>query len=218
MGITLSPVQGNIIMKSLPERSLNGIVFNIQRYSIHDGPGIRTIVFLKGCPLRCLWCSNPESQSASPQLLIDWTHCIGCKHCVDVCPTGAAALTDLAAASKVCLNCGLCVKTCPTGARAMAGRVMIVDEVMEEVERDFRFYYRSEGGLTLSGGEPLAQPEFTAGLLKQCYLNGLHSTMESCGLADWEKWKAILPYLDPRFIRPETYGLGQTQRIYRSGQ
>lgn len=166
---------------------LTGIVFDIKKFSIHDGPGIRTTVFLKGCPLRCWWCHNPEGQTHGPELILRPERCIGCRACVEVCVPGAIAYdghkvtTDRAC----CSRCGACAEVCYTEAREMVGREMTVAEVMDEIRRDAPFYDASEGGVTLSGGEPLSQPDFLRGLLAACHRSGLHTCLDTCGFGPW---------------------------------
>ena len=175
---------------------LRGLIFDIQRYSIHDGPGIRTLVFMKGCPLRCLWCSNPESQSDSSEMIVYPSKCIGCDRCVEVCPTGAAQEQDIGAAKQLCQNCGACVDVCPSTARQMAGRIVSVEEVLAEVKKDTPFYRRSSGGVTISGGEPLMQDEFVAQLLKRCRAAGIHTAIETCGFSGPERLRKVLQHVD----------------------
>lgn len=168
-----------------------GLVFDIQRFSIHDGPGIRTTVFLKGCPLACPWCHNPESQAAAPELMLWPGRCIRCEACLPVCPHGAIALavdeggrrtvTDPAR----CELCAACVDACYAGAREMVGQWMTVGEVLAEVVRDVPFYDQSGGGVTFSGGEPLAQPEFLSALLQACRAREIDTTVDTCGYAPW---------------------------------
>jgi len=173
-----------------------GLIFDIQRYSIHDGPGIRTLVFTKGCPLSCIWCCNPESQSPSQEIMVTPNKCIGCKRCIEVCPTGAAEKKDPLEARELCIVCGSCVKACPSTARQLVGRYMSLEEVMEEVEKDFPFYQRSGGGMTVTGGEPLMQADFVRMLLKSCQEKGIHTAIETCGYAEWEDFKNVLEYVD----------------------
>lgn len=156
----------------------SGICFQIQRFSIHDGPGIRTTVFLKGCPLSCSWCHNPEGRSGRPEIHLLEERCIRCGACVEVCPEPGAE-----AAPAKCIRCGLCAEVCPTEARRLVGRAYRVDELMEEVERDRPFYEESGGGVTFSGGEPLLQGEFLLACLDACRARGLHAAVDTCGFA-----------------------------------
>ena len=171
----------------MQDRDRKGIVFNIQRFSVHDGDGIRTVVFLKGCPLRCRWCSNPESQQFTPERAFNPKRCLGasvCGRCVASCPTGGVTLTEdglIRYDRTKCTSCGICVKNCPTGAQMFYGEERTVADVMKRVEEDDVFYTRSGGGLTVSGGEPLAQPDFTLALLSEAKKARLHTTIETCG-------------------------------------
>jgi pyruvate formate lyase activating enzyme len=189
----------------------SGIVFDIQRYAIHDGPGIRTTVFLKGCPLDCWWCHNPESQSAEPQIIVLESRCIRCGRCREVCPrgnaTGGAAGAPAACADgspqpvvgpdgPPCTLCGACLAACPTGARRLAGVRMTVEEVLAEVLKDRVFYDESGGGATFSGGEPLLQAPFLKGLLEACRAAGVHTAVDTCGFAPWDDLLAVAPLTD----------------------
>ncbi|MBN2323100.1 MAG: glycyl-radical enzyme activating protein [Spirochaetes bacterium] len=174
----------------------NGVIFDIQRFSLHDGPGIRTLVFMKGCPLRCLWCSNPESQSRNPQVLFYEEKCIGCGACYEVCPRRGSLLEDWPVPREDCTGCGCCVEVCFAGARELSGRVVSVREVLDVVLRDRTFYEQSEGGVTVGGGEPLLQYEFTAGLLRACRENGLHTAVETCGFAGKNALETVLQHTD----------------------
>jgi pyruvate formate lyase activating enzyme len=165
----------------------SGVVFNLMRYSVRDGPGIRTTVFLKGCPLRCWWCHNPESQAPGPELIYKGELCLACGDCVRACPEHALALGDSRVAENgACRLCGMCVETCPAGARDMIGRTMVVAEVLREVEKDRVFYDESGGGVTFSGGEPLAQPQFLEALLTACRQRRIHVAVDTSGAAPRE--------------------------------
>ena len=175
-----------------------GIVFNIQKFSINDGPGIRTTVFLKGCMLNCLWCHNPESKSLKPQLMFQDERCIGCGKCVKVCPLGLHTVGEDGKHiidRKNCIACGKCVEAC-AGALEIAGREMFVDEVIDEVLKDKTFYETSGGGITLSGGDPLMQFDFTLSLLKKAKEKDLHTCIETSGYSTPEKIEELIPYVD----------------------
>jgi pyruvate formate lyase activating enzyme len=177
---------------------LSGVVFDIQRYSIHDGPGIRTTVFLKGCPLRCVWCQNPESQNREPELLLNRTLCGGCGQCIPVCTVFANSL--LGRRSQIdrtkCVRCGTCVTTCPNQARRLSGKFMKVDEVLKVVSKDLKFYEVSGGGITLSGGEATFQPDFASALLRKSKELKIHTALETCGYVSWKVLDQLLPYVD----------------------
>ncbi|MCX5971446.1 MAG: glycyl-radical enzyme activating protein [Coprothermobacterota bacterium] len=157
----------------------------MQRYSTQDGPGIRTTVFLKGCPLRCPWCHNPENQDSRPELLFRMERCLGCGDCRTACPQGAIYATEsgfLTLADR-CLRCGACATACPTGARHLVGERTSVADVLDEVEKDHVFYDQSGGGVTFSGGEPFAQGEFLLALLAECKARGMATAIDTCGYA-----------------------------------
>jgi len=175
-----------------------GTIFDIKHFAVHDGPGIRTTVFLKGCPLSCLWCHNPESISPGPQLLFTPSKCIGCGYCFEACPEGVHRTVD---GSHVidwerCQTHGECVDGCYAGALEMAGYEATVEEVMEEVLRDRTFHATSGGGVTLSGGEPLAQHEFSAALLRAAKAEGLHTALDTSGHAPWSRLDGIQRHVD----------------------
>jgi len=175
-----------------------GIVFSIERYAIHDGPGIRTLVYLKGCPLRCLWCANPEGQKASAELVYFEEKCIGCGKCIKACPENAVSLIKgrLVTDYRRCKACGECVRVCPTGARYIYGKYMTVQEIVEICKKDLSYYRRTEGGVTLSGGEPTYQYEFALAILKSCKENYINTAIETSGFCSWEKLRNILSYTD----------------------
>ncbi|MGE5124103.1 MAG: glycyl-radical enzyme activating protein [Acidobacteriaceae bacterium] len=174
-----------------------GIIFDIKRYAIHDGPGIRTAVFLKGCPLSCWWCHNPEGQEKQPQLMFRANRCKEFKRCLDACPLGAiqwkdGSITDWDA----CDDCGKCAEVCFAGAREMVGRRVTVQEVVSEIERDMVFYDQSGGGVTFTGGEPMWQSDFLQACLSACKELGIHTAVDTSGYAGWSKFEAILPLAD----------------------
>jgi pyruvate formate lyase activating enzyme len=159
-----------------------GIIFDIKRYAIHDGPGIRTTVFFKGCPIRCLWCANPESQKKTPEIAYLASECIGCGQCADVCPQNAVSFENgiPVREGSACVVCGECVAHCPAEALQMMGRSVTVEALYDELAADQPFWERSGGGVTLSGGEPLMQLNFAAALLERCRENYLHTALDSC--------------------------------------
>lgn len=175
------------------ERRITGFVFDIKKYAIHDGPGIRTTVFFKGCPLHCLWCQNPESWQKQPELGFRKGRCIRCGRCVEVCTHQAITMTrdqPVTDASK-CNLCGECVNVCVAGAREIIGQEMTVDEVLTEVKKDVVFYDESGGGVTFSGGEPLMQPEFLLALLNRCQAQRIHTALDTSCYAEPEIVESI---------------------------
>lgn len=177
---------------------MTGTVFDIQRFSIHDGPGIRTNVFFKGCPLRCLWCHNPESYLRARQLQYNPVLCIGCGSCFTRCPAGAHVTVD--GGHQIlrdrCRSCFACVEECYARALEAVGGEMTSEEVLSEVLKDRPFYEQSGGGMTLSGGEPFAQPAFALDLLRQAKAAGLHTCVETCGFGRSEDFLAAVPLVD----------------------
>ena len=171
----------------ISEAGARGRLFDVRRYSIHDGPGIRTTAFLKGCPLRCDWCQNPESQSPDREAFVFPARCIGCGTCVPACPRGAISPETRRQDPERCDCCGTCVEACPSGARQILGRDWSVEELLAELERDRVFYEESGGGITFSGGEPLAQPAFLRAALDACRERGLHTALDTCGYAPREQ-------------------------------
>ncbi|MDR3573765.1 MAG: glycyl-radical enzyme activating protein [Anaerolineaceae bacterium] len=167
--------------------SISGMVFDVRRFSVHDGPGIRTAVFLKGCPLSCWWCHNPESQHYASQLMLRENRCIRCGTCLPACPQGAIKpsgedyITDMA----LCNQCEECVPVCPAEARELVGKQMTVERLMSEINRDVPFYDESGGGVTFSGGEPLMQPRFLLKALQACKRAELHTAVDTSGYAGW---------------------------------
>lgn len=182
----------------MSDRTLTAPVFNIQPFSIHDGPGIRTTVFLKGCPLRCIWCANPESNLAKPQLLTYANKCTGCGRCVPACPKGAVSIAEEKAVTdrKKCVDCGACVSKCPSDARELAGKEMSVEQVLAKVLEDRLFLEESGGGMTVSGGECLMHPDFTEALLKAAKEEGISTAVESSCFASEEVIRRVFRYVD----------------------
>jgi pyruvate formate lyase activating enzyme len=175
--------------------SETGIVFDIKRYSLHDGPGIRVSVHLKGCPLSCWWCHNPESQSFNPQILFRADRCIGCGMCVSACPNGTVSGL-FGDESVLCVGCGGCSDVCPSEAREICGRRMSVPEIMEAVMKERIFFEQSGGGVTISGGEPLSQGDFTIALLEDCRRNGINTAVDTCGFAEAGALLETVPLTD----------------------
>lgn len=175
-----------------------GWVFNIQRFSIHDGPGIRTTVFLKGCPLHCFWCHNPEGIHPKLEIQFHPARCILCGDCVLLCEQKAHNLQDGVHRYErgSCIQCGRCVDGCPAGALESAGELMTISQVMDEVLSDRPFYETSGGGMTISGGEPLLQLEFTRSLLECCKAEGIHTAIETTAFGRWKDIEALLPVTD----------------------
>lgn len=176
-----------------------GTLFNIQRYSIHDGPGIRTIVFLKGCPLRCMWCSNPESGEMDIQLSFNRNLCLACDACMHRCATGAIVRDDRFGRRirpDLCTMCGECYANCPGRAIKKIGKRVSVEEVVQEVQKDMLFYRKSGGGVTVSGGEPFVQWEFTQALLKACKARHISTAVETTGAVPFECMEPSLESID----------------------
>jgi len=178
--------------------TVKGVIFDIKRFALHDGPGIRTTVFLKGCPLACRWCHNPESISPRPEIALYAERCIACGNCRAVCPRleGRQGLAPDVIIGGLCDECGLCVPTCYAGAVEMAGTTATVDEVVAEVLKDGPFYETSGGGATLSGGEPTMQFAFCRSLLAAMKDAGLHTALDTCGYIQWERLQELLPLVD----------------------
>lgn len=175
------------------------LIFDIQKFSVHDGPGIRTIVFFKGCPLRCQWCANPESHEFEPQLLLYPTKCIGCGKCVTVCEFGCFSLNDnkeVVFNRTKCIQCCKCSKTCYAESRRQSGKAMTIEEIIKEVDKDMVFYKNSGGGITFSGGEAMCFPEVVYELAKYYKDKGVSTAIETCGCVDWENYEKVLTYMD----------------------
>jgi len=197
--------------RSAPEE--RPVIFDIQRFSVHDGPGIRTLVFFKGCPLRCQWCSNPESYTREPQVAYYRNRCLGCLRCVEVCRRGAVWAGPggrLETDPQRCQGCAACVGACYAQARVLLGRRMTVEEIMTEIRKDSIFYRRSGGGVTLGGGEATLWPISAGEILAACQAEGIHTAIETCGHAPWSNVEGLLEYLnlvifDIKHLDPEVH-------------
>ena len=179
---------------------MKGRIYSIQRFCIHDGPGIRTTVFFKGCPMSCLWCSNPESQCIEPEITYDKSLCKLCGHCVNACPTSAISYDEPRVSIKIdkikCDLCGICVKQCNYRALKFEGELLSVDDVVNVLERDKVFYDKSGGGITLSGGEVLLQPEFAQELIKECKQRNFNVAIETAGYTDEDTFRKTVKDVD----------------------
>jgi len=174
-----------------------GLIFDIKRYAIHDGPGIRTTIFLKGCNLRCWWCHNPEGQSSEIELAYNINRCRDCKECIEICSENALSWKKHVIINREkCNLCGKCAENCATEALEIIGKEMSVEEVMREIEKDKAFYDESNGGVTFSGGEPLLQVDFLKDVLLKCKKRNIHTTIDTCGYAPRETIEEILPFVD----------------------
>jgi pyruvate formate lyase activating enzyme len=194
----VEPQEINVVSSKDPENNHKGLVFNIQKFSLHDGPGIRTTVFMKGCSLACRWCSNPESMNRYREIMIYDVRCIGCKKCVEACPIGAIVFTERGREIDWdrCDNCLECARVCPSKAIECTGDYMTIDEVVKKVEDDRIFYENSNGGMTVSGGEALVQSKFVRELLKKCREKGIHTALDTTGNAPWQDIESVLEYVD----------------------
>jgi len=176
-----------------------GLISGIERFAIHDGPGIRTLVFMKGCPLRCLWCSSPHTQKYTPELLYDATQCVECNTCVETCALNAISLsheTGVSVDAILCDYCGKCAENCPAKALELVGKKVTPDELVKEVSKDSAFFRRSKGGVTVGGGEPTFQAEFVAQFLALCKRQFYHTAIETCGYCQQAKLESLLEHLD----------------------
>lgn len=180
-----------------------GFVYDLQRFAIHDGPGIRTLVYMKGCPLKCLWCSSPQTQKSKPEIMHNEFNCKKCGSCVDVCPIHGITISGedkIIIDRKLCTYCGKCLESCPNQALKLIGYHITFEELFQEVNKDSPFYRRSNGGVTVGGGEPTMQPEFVSAFLKRCKQIYIHTAIETCGYVKWNNMENILKYVDLVFI------------------
>lgn len=198
-----------------------GMIFNIQKFCVHDGPGIRSIVFFKGCPLHCQWCSNPEGMQTQPEISYKASKCITvekCGYCLKDCPAGAIHVAEGVAQidRERCLRCLQCAEVCPAKAMEVMGQQMSVEEVLARIEEDSVFYSRSGGGMTLSGGEPLLQADFAVELLREAHKNGLETAIETTGCVPWEKAEPVFAELD--FIHFDLKSMDDSKHKQYTGQ
>ncbi|MDI3480600.1 MAG: pyruvate formate lyase activating enzyme [Tepidanaerobacteraceae bacterium] len=177
---------------------VNGLIFDIKRYAVHDGPGIRTTVFFKGCPLKCWWCHNPEGISQQKSLMYFEYKCMQCRICVGVCPNGAISFENGVhyIDRSRCNNCGICSEACPTEALRHAGKMITVEELMREIEKDVLLYDNSGGGVTFSGGEPLMQHTFLKEALMECRKRDIHTALDTSGYAPERIFSSVVDYVD----------------------
>ena len=205
----------------MKETSISGYISNIERYTLHDGPGIRTTVFLKGCPLSCLWCSNPEMQESFQQLAFFEERCNGCLRCIEKCPQNAISLNQNSLRVSVdftkCNHCGECVNSCIFDALVMIGERVTAEEVADIVSRDKVFYQHSRGGVTISGGEPLWQSAFSGEILKRCRDNQIHTAIQTCGYGTREQIDRIIPFLDLAIIDLKHYDSSAHEKLTGKG-
>lgn len=186
-------------MGSMQERE--GFVFDIKRFAVHDGPGIRTSIFLKGCPLKCTWCHNPEGKNQKISIWYNNNLCIACGECVEVCPTNSLSLKvdrnpKIIIDRKSCDLSGKCIEVCPSKALSFTGYKTTVENLMVEIEKDELFYKTSGGGVTITGGDPFYQPDFAASILKACKEKGYHTTIETCLFASTKEIDKLFDYVD----------------------
>lgn len=185
------------------DREITGIIFDFKRFATADGPGIRGLIFLKGCPLKCKWCSNPEGQRIGREVIYHKNRCVKCMQCLNNCPNYAIKENEvygLVTDQKKCTICGSCVNNCMFQAREIIGVEITVSDLIKKIMRDKNFYDYSGGGVTLTGGEPLFQPTFSLEILKSCKKNDIHTAIETSGYVPWKVFNLTLPYLDLLFV------------------
>lgn len=190
-----------------------GIIFNTQKFSIHDGAGIRTLIFMKGCPLRCVWCSNPESQAREPEVMDVKSNCIGCGKCAVLCQQNAVDPATFDIDRKICIKCGTCAEKCYANAKKLIGREVTIRDLMETIEKDRIFYINSGGGVTIGGGEPVMQHEFVEELLRICQESNIHTAIETCGYGKWEEIKGVFAHVDQVFFDLKAMDPGLHQEL-----
>ena len=185
-------------LAALSMGNTKAMIFDIQKFSVHDGPGLRTLIFMKGCPLACIWCCNPESHSRAPELVFYGEKCIRSNRCLEVCPTHAISVKEdrLVLDKSLCNLCGKCVEACYAEAWKMFGRMVDVDYIMKEIEKDAPFYRNSGGGVTFGGGEPLLYPDFISAVANRCQSEGIPVAIETCGYAPWKNLERVLDTVD----------------------
>ncbi|MHA2128864.1 MAG: glycyl-radical enzyme activating protein [Promethearchaeota archaeon] len=180
-----------------------GFVYDLQRFAIHDGPGIRTLVYMKGCPLKCLWCSSPHTQKPKIEIMQNEIDCRKCGKCIEVCPVHVISVSEgdeIIIDRELCTSCGQCVETCPNQALKLVGYHITPEELFQEVNKDSPFYRRSNGGVTVGGGEPTMQLDFVTAFLKRCKQVYINTAIETCGYVKWDKMENLLKYVDLVYI------------------
>lgn len=180
-----------------------GFIYDLQRFAIHDGPGIRTLVYMKGCPLKCLWCSSPQTQHSKIEIMHNEINCKKCGRCIDVCPVHVITISDedeIIFNRELCTYCGQCVESCPNQALKLIGYHITFEELFQEVNKDSPFYRRSNGGVTVGGGEPTMQLDFVKAFLKRCKQTYIHTAIETCGYVKWDNMEKLLKYVDLVYI------------------
>jgi pyruvate formate lyase activating enzyme len=178
---------------------LKGLITDVKPFAVHNGPGLRTVIYMKGCPLRCSWCASPQMQSRRPEILYEPDRCLNCDNCIQVCPQKALSPDEkgkIIIDRQNCNGCGLCVESCRPGALEISGRYYNLSDLMNEVEKDIPLYNQSKGGVTISGGEPFEQAGFVADFLRQCRNRSIHTALETCGFTPWTTLASFLEVLD----------------------
>lgn len=195
------------------------VVTNIQKFSVHDGPGIRSIIFFKGCPLECQWCANPENINPKPQLMVHKSKCIGCGLCVDSCEKSAIVAGDgfVEVIRSQCQSCGKCTTVCSSHARVLKGELLTIDEVKRVIDKDLPFYKNSGGGITFSGGEPMLHPDFIVDIAREYRNKGLNSAIETCGCVPWENFEKVKEWIDLFLFDLKFMDCGKHEKYCKQG-